>query len=244
MTQIATFHDLKDASVFITGGGSGIGASLTDGFLGQGAKVAFIGRSDASEFVDQMAAKHGTRPHFIQGDITDTAVLKAAIDQAGKAHGPITALVNNAANDKRHSTAEVDSEATLDATEDSAFDALFLAIGLFEAIPGGLAAGQIAGDDGFAAGVFNGTQEDFDLVADFDLGGLARICEFLEFDAAFHLVADIDDGLARFDGDDLAFDNRALFGRVDFEAFVQEGLEFLHRCVLSHVAMGFLFIGF
>ena len=33
----ANFPDLKDSSVFITGGGSGIGASLTDGFLAQGA---------------------------------------------------------------------------------------------------------------------------------------------------------------------------------------------------------------
>ena len=39
MTQNATFHDLKGKSVYITGGGSGIGASLTDGFLAQGAKV-------------------------------------------------------------------------------------------------------------------------------------------------------------------------------------------------------------
>ncbi len=110
MTAIATFHDLKDASVFITGGGSGIGASLTDGFLAQGAKVAFIGRSDATEFADEMEKKHGARPLFIQGDITDTDGLRAAIDQSAEAHGPITALVNNAANDKRHSTEEVDSD--------------------------------------------------------------------------------------------------------------------------------------
>ncbi len=32
------------ASVFITGGGSGIGAALTEGFLQQGAKVAFVQR--------------------------------------------------------------------------------------------------------------------------------------------------------------------------------------------------------
>lgn len=110
MTKTATFHDLDGASVFITGGGSGIGASLTDGFLAQGAKVAFIGRSDASEFVEEMRAKHGVAPLFIQGDITDTAALKAAIDQAAEAHGPVTTLVNNAANDKRHTTEEVDSE--------------------------------------------------------------------------------------------------------------------------------------
>ena len=42
MTQTATFHDLNGKSVYITGGGSGIGAALTDGFLSQGAKVAFM----------------------------------------------------------------------------------------------------------------------------------------------------------------------------------------------------------
>lgn len=108
MTKIATFHDLEGASVFITGGGSGIGASLTDGFLEQGAQVAFIGRSDASDFVAEMDKKHGRKPLFIQGDIADTAALGHAIDAAAAAHGPITALVNNAANDKRHSTEEVD----------------------------------------------------------------------------------------------------------------------------------------
>ena len=110
MTKIATFHDLDGASVFITGGGSGIGASLTDGFMSQGAKVAFIGRSDASEFVEEMKKKHGVSPMFIQGDITDSASLTGAIADAASAHGPITCLVNNAANDKRHSTEEVDDE--------------------------------------------------------------------------------------------------------------------------------------
>lgn len=107
---IATYSDLKDASIYITGGGSGIGASLTDGFLAQGAKVAFIGRSDASEFCDEMEKKHGVRPFFMKGDITDTEGLRASMDQAAEAHGPIKVLVNNAANDKRHTTAEVDEE--------------------------------------------------------------------------------------------------------------------------------------
>ncbi|WP_420862400.1 SDR family NAD(P)-dependent oxidoreductase [Algirhabdus cladophorae] len=110
MTVTATFHDLKGASVFITGGGSGIGASITDGFLAQGAKVAFVGRSDATGFADEMEAKHGTRPLFIQCDITDTTALQAAIQTSADAHGPITTLVNNAANDKRHTTGEVDSD--------------------------------------------------------------------------------------------------------------------------------------
>lgn len=102
------YPDLKGASVFITGGGSGIGAALTDGFLAQGAQVCFVGRSDAAQFAKDMGEKHATMPLFIQCDITDTAALKASIDAAQAAHGPITTMVNNAANDKRHTLDDVD----------------------------------------------------------------------------------------------------------------------------------------
>ncbi|THH35948.1 SDR family oxidoreductase [Aliishimia ponticola] len=95
------FPDLKDRSIYITGGGSGIGAALTDGFLTQGAKVAFIGRSDATAFCDAMEEKHGRRPLFLQGDVTDTARLQATIAEAAEAHGPLKALISNAANDQR-----------------------------------------------------------------------------------------------------------------------------------------------
>lgn len=104
----AQFPDLKDASVFITGGGSGIGAALTDGFLAQGAKVAFVQRSDAAPFCDRMEERHGHRPLYLACDITDIAALKSAMDDAAAAHGPIGVLVNNAANDQRHKTEEVD----------------------------------------------------------------------------------------------------------------------------------------
>ena len=43
-------------------------------------------------------------------DITDTDALTAAIDAAAKAHGPVTRLVNNAANDKRIKVEEIDSD--------------------------------------------------------------------------------------------------------------------------------------
>jgi len=107
MTQTATFHDLNGASVYITGGGSGIGAALTEGFLAQGAHVAFIGRSDASAFVADLGARYGRAPLFLQGDITDIAHLQGTIAQAAEAHGTVTVLVNNAANDQRHAIADV-----------------------------------------------------------------------------------------------------------------------------------------
>ncbi|UWQ95336.1 SDR family oxidoreductase [Rhodobacteraceae bacterium M385] len=108
MNDLATYPDLNGASVFITGGGSGIGASLTEGFLRQGAKVTFVQRTDATPFADEMEAKTGSRPLALICDITDTDRLKDCIAEASDTHGPVTVLVNNAANDQRHSTLEVD----------------------------------------------------------------------------------------------------------------------------------------
>ena len=104
------YSDLEDASVFITGGGSGIGAGLTEAFLRQRARVAFVQRSDAGAFCDVMEAATGNRPRFLACDITDPAALHAAIAQAAEAHGPVQVLVNNAANDQRHTLSEVTPE--------------------------------------------------------------------------------------------------------------------------------------
>ncbi len=105
MTRYATFHDLEAASVFITGGGAGIGAALTEGFVEQGARVAFVQRSDASEFAAEIGEKHDNTPLYIRCDVTDIPALQAAMATAAEAHGPIIALVNNAANDTRHEIA-------------------------------------------------------------------------------------------------------------------------------------------
>ncbi|MCV6825379.1 MULTISPECIES: SDR family NAD(P)-dependent oxidoreductase [Halocynthiibacter] len=110
MTTQPVYPDLKGKSVFITGGGSGIGAELTKAFLLQGAKVAFVQRSDATAFCDEMEKETGNRPLFIPTDITDIAALKSSIAKASDAHGPVTVLVNNAANDQRHATLETDEE--------------------------------------------------------------------------------------------------------------------------------------
>lgn len=107
MPDTARYPDLDGASVFLTGGGSGIGAALTEAFLRQGAKLAFVQRSDASAFCDRMQQATGNRPLHIPCDITDTPALHTAIATAAQAHGPITILVNNAANDQRHATLDV-----------------------------------------------------------------------------------------------------------------------------------------
>ena len=103
----ATYSDLAGQSVFITGGGSGIGAFLTEGFLRAGCKVAFVQRSDAGAFCDDMEEKVGIRPLFIPCDITDVERLQLAVGEAASKNGAITVLVNNAANDERHGAEDV-----------------------------------------------------------------------------------------------------------------------------------------
>jgi galactose dehydrogenase len=102
MNLPAIFHDLKDASVFISGGGSGIGASLTEGFVQQGAKVAFCQRSDAKQLCDRLEREYANRPHFMECDVTDIAAYQDVLADAAERNGPITVLVNNAAWDNRH----------------------------------------------------------------------------------------------------------------------------------------------
>ena len=109
---LAIYPSLKDRSVFITGGGSGIGAALVRHFAGQGAKVGFVDiAADASRrLVEDIAAAGDPQPRFIACDLRDIAALRAAIAEVGEAHGPITVLINNAAHDERHRLEDVTVE--------------------------------------------------------------------------------------------------------------------------------------
>src|SRR6202008_1844382 len=101
MMPSAKFPDLQGASVLITGGGSGIGAALTEGFVRQGSKVAFIDITEApsTALADRIEKEWGMRPLFLKADLRDVEALRAAVAQAAAAHGDVTVLVNNAALD-------------------------------------------------------------------------------------------------------------------------------------------------
>ena len=108
MQPKASYPDLAGRSVFITGGGSGIGAALTEAFARQGSKVTFV--DIAREASEALVAGLPGNPLFIPCDIRDIAALRAAVEQARAAHGDITVLLNNAANDQRHRTEDVTPE--------------------------------------------------------------------------------------------------------------------------------------
>ena len=103
----ATYPSLKDKRVVVTGGGSGIGAAIVEGFARQGAEVIFV--DIAVEESVRLAARLDNapvRPVFQRCDLTDLSAVRAFFDSVG----PIDVLVNNAANDDRHALGEITPE--------------------------------------------------------------------------------------------------------------------------------------
>jgi NAD(P)-dependent dehydrogenase (short-subunit alcohol dehydrogenase family) len=106
MPSFASYPSLKDKSVFVSGGGSGIGAAIVEHFAAQGSKVGFVDIDEAASTA--LAKKTGAL--FLKCDIRDVKAYQAAIAEVAAKHGAITALVNNAARDDRHDIADVTPE--------------------------------------------------------------------------------------------------------------------------------------
>jgi D-xylose 1-dehydrogenase len=110
--NFASYPSLRDRAVVITGGGSGIGAVMVEQFALQGARVAFLDRAvgPSMELVETLTARVPHAPVFFACDVTDIAALRNALGTIGTQLGPVTVLVNNAASDDRHTTAEITPE--------------------------------------------------------------------------------------------------------------------------------------
>jgi NAD(P)-dependent dehydrogenase (short-subunit alcohol dehydrogenase family) len=81
---------LKDVAVFITGGGSGLGAATARAMAAKGAKVAVFDR--AKENAEAVAAE--VKGVACVGDVTSEADVKAALAKAAAAHGTARVLMN------------------------------------------------------------------------------------------------------------------------------------------------------
>ena len=106
--SFAHYPSLIDRNVFITGGGSGIGAAMVAAFAAQGARVAFVDIDEVSSLnlIESLGdAKY--QPIFLPCDLTDLSALQSAMNIARGKIGPFAALVNNAANDHRQAADEV-----------------------------------------------------------------------------------------------------------------------------------------
>jgi NAD(P)-dependent dehydrogenase (short-subunit alcohol dehydrogenase family) len=109
--SFARYPSLLDRVVFITGGGSGIGAAMVEAFAAQKANVAFvdIAVEPSKELVAKIGASHPP-PLFLHCDLADIAALEAAMEEVRQRLGPIGVLVNNAANDQRQDAEETSEE--------------------------------------------------------------------------------------------------------------------------------------
>ena len=113
MSDYAVYPSLKNRVVYITGGATGIGGNMVRLFAAQGAKVAFLDIDErlGKANVDWCTAQgYDHTPLFLQGDVRDIPRLEETIDQTIAHFGPLQVLINNAANDDRHSFGEVTPE--------------------------------------------------------------------------------------------------------------------------------------
>ena len=108
MKEVAKYSSLEDKVVIITGGASGIGKSIVEQFLDQGSKVAFLDKEE--DLGNNLVAKFNNSKHtplFKHCDLTKIDSLKKTINEIRNELGLISILVNNAANDERHSIESV-----------------------------------------------------------------------------------------------------------------------------------------
>ena len=91
------FMDLRERTVFITGGSRGLGLELARTFAARGARVAICGR-DADEVAraERDLAAHSAAALGLVADVRSTAEIARAITATVERFGPIDVLVNNA----------------------------------------------------------------------------------------------------------------------------------------------------
>ena len=111
-SEFARYPSLNGRAVLITGGATGIGASVVEHFARQGARVAFFDVQDeaAEQLVADLSVERCAAPRFLHCDLTDVEALKRCVGEVIAELGTVDVLVNNAANDQRHGIDEVTSD--------------------------------------------------------------------------------------------------------------------------------------
>jgi NAD(P)-dependent dehydrogenase (short-subunit alcohol dehydrogenase family) len=104
----AIFPSLVDRAVIVSGGASGIGAEIVSEFTRQGSRVGFVDLDgDAAEDLITRHTDARHRPLFRHLDLTDPGDLATTLSALIAALGGADVLVNNAANDERHTLSEI-----------------------------------------------------------------------------------------------------------------------------------------
>ena len=84
---------LQQTSVFITGGGSGIGLSIAHTLAALGANIGICGRrADKLEEAKEALSQYGGKVATFAADVRDPDAIKDAIEACGRENGPINYL--------------------------------------------------------------------------------------------------------------------------------------------------------
>ena len=107
----ATYPSLRDRVIVVTGGASGIGEAIVEGFAMQNAQVIFLDIQDAAaeQLTERLTSAGGAVPHYYHCDLTDTGEAQRTVQSILRRFETVDVLVNNAGNDTRHAITEVTS---------------------------------------------------------------------------------------------------------------------------------------
>lgn len=96
--MIATYSDLKDKVILVTGSARGIGKSIALALAAQGSHIVFNYRGDETKAaaLKEEIEKAGGKATGLKFDVTDYEAMTKALDDFTKNVTPISGLVNNA----------------------------------------------------------------------------------------------------------------------------------------------------
>ena len=103
------YFDLRGKRALVSGGASGIGASIVEHLCEQGVEVYFfdINKNEAKKTINKIKKKKFKTPSFVECNIKNIKKYKSSILNIIKKQGPIDILINNASNDQRHSLEKI-----------------------------------------------------------------------------------------------------------------------------------------
>jgi NAD(P)-dependent dehydrogenase (short-subunit alcohol dehydrogenase family) len=109
-STFARYPSLAGQTAFVSGGATGLGAAFVRELAQQDVKVAFvdINREKGEKLLDELKADGTPDAWFGECDVRNISSLQVAIHDSAAALGPITILVNNAANDTRDKVMDMD----------------------------------------------------------------------------------------------------------------------------------------
>ena len=115
---------IKEMSVVITGGGSGIGEATARYLAAQGAKVTICGRRE--DRIKTVAKEIGSNCAWVTADVTSSADRQKLIDAAIAHGGRIDALISNAGNMERKPVEEWTEERLLQVFNNNVISGMML----------------------------------------------------------------------------------------------------------------------